>query len=205
MIRLLVASNNPGKIREYRELLAGLRLELTWPRQEGLDLEVEETGSTFAENARLKAAAYAVASGLWVLADDSGLEVDALNGAPGVYSARYGGPGKSDRDRYELVLRQLAEVPANQRAARFCCVIALASPGGQIWFAEGVCEGVITFEPRGEGGFGYDPIFLLPALGRTMAELAPEEKNRLSHRARAVAALKPVLMDKLDLKAASDG
>ena len=197
MTKLLIATNNAGKVREYRELFAGLPVELTWPAREGLSLEVAETGATFAENARLKAVAYAQASGLWALADDSGLEVDALDGAPGVYSARYGGPGLSDEGRYRLLLEQLAQVPTPRRSARFRCVIALASPEGEVWTREGTCEGVIAGEPRGEGGFGYDPVFHLPELGRTMAELSPQKKNRLSHRARAAAAMAPVLAAKL--------
>lgn len=203
MTRLLIASNNAGKIREYNELFRGLPIELTWPLQEGIELEVEETGCTFAENAQLKARAFAAASGLWVLADDSGLEVDALGGAPGVYSARYGGPGMTDQDRYELLLRQVDQVPALERTARFRCVIALASPRGETWLAEGACEGMITTHPRGQGGFGYDPIFVLPEFGQTMAELAPEQKNRLSHRARAAAVMAPLLAE-LGLKGSLD-
>lgn len=192
-VKLLVATHNPGKVREYRALLEGLPVELTWPGELGLGLQVEESGSTFEENARLKALAYARASGLWTLADDSGLEVEALGGAPGVRSARYAGPSASDADRYRLLLEQMAAVPEGHRQARFRCVVALASPGGQVWTAEGKVEGVIAWEPRGRNGFGYDPVFYLPDLGCTMAELPPEEKNRLSHRARAVEAIRPLL------------
>jgi len=193
-MKLLIATHNPGKAREYRALLAGLPLELVWPDELGLDLQVDEAGSTFEENARLKALAYARASGLWTLADDSGLEVDALGGAPGVHSARYAGPGASDADRYRLLLERMAGVPEGQRQARFRCVVALASPEGQVWTAEGKVEGVIAWEPRGENGFGYDPVFYMPDLGCTMAELPREEKNRLSHRARAVEAIRPLLV-----------
>jgi XTP/dITP diphosphohydrolase len=185
MMKLLIATRNPGKVREYEKLLAGLPLELTHPAQEGLDIEVAETGESFAENARLKATAYARASGLLTLADDSGLEVDALGGEPGIRSARYAGSEASDEERYRLLLAKLQGVPWEKRTARFRCVIAVATPDGQIHTAEGACEGIITFEPRGEHGFGYDPVFYLAEYEMTMAELPPETKNRISHRARA--------------------
>ena len=194
MIRLLVATNNPGKVRELKELLSGLAVEITFPAQEGLDLKVNESGESLAENARLKALAYARASGLLTLADDSGLEVDALGGAPGVYSARYAGPGASDADRYHKLLAALADIPAGQRSARFRCVVALARPDGTVHTADGVCEGEIGYAPRGEHGFGYDPIFLVQGFGgRTMAELPPALKNQISHRARAVQVIRPIL------------
>lgn len=201
MVKLLVATNNPGKVQEYEELLAGLSLpreietEITFPGQEGLALEVDETGETFEENARLKALAFARASGLLTLADDSGLEVDALGGKPGVRSARYGGSHADDIDRYRKLLGALSEVPAGRRSARFRCVVALALPNGTVYTADGVCEGEIGFAPRGEHGFGYDPVFVVAGYGgRTMAELTPEVKNRISHRARAVTAALPVLV-----------
>jgi len=196
MGKLLIATNNPGKLREYEELLAdeGLPLQLTFPGQEGIDLDVVESGETFAENAALKAQAYAWASGLPTLADDSGLEVDALGGAPGVRSARYAGPGTSDADRYRKLLSALEDVPPDGRSARFRCVVALALPGGCLETAEGRCEGHIGYEPRGEYGFGYDPVFVVDGTaGRTMAELPPEVKNRISHRARAFKAAVPFL------------
>jgi len=192
--KLLIATHNPGKVLEYEELLADLDLEITFPAREGLDLDVVESGKTFEENARLKALAYARASGLLTLADDSGLEVDALGGAPGVRSARYAGPQASDADRYRQLLAALADVPAGQRAARFRCVVALAQPDGALLTADGECEGEIGFEPRGEHGFGYDPVFVVQGYGgQTMAELAPDVKNRISHRARAVLAARPLL------------
>ncbi len=197
MIKLLVATNNPGKVREYEALLKGLPLTLTYPAQENIDIEVEETGSTFAENARLKATAYARASGLLTLADDSGLEVDALGGEPGPRSARYAGPGAGDEDRYRLLLRKLEGVPWEQRSARFRCVIAVATPQGEVRTAEGTCEGLIAFEPRGEHGFGYDPVFYIPEYGQTMAELRPEVKNRISHRARAAEGARQILKELL--------
>ena len=187
MVKLLVATNNPGKVREYEELLAGLPLEVTFPAREGITLQVDESGATFEENARLKALAYARASGLLTLADDSGLEVDALGGAPGVRSARYAGSGASDADRYQKLLDAMAGVPDDQRTARFRCVVALAWPGGAVRTAEGRCEGRIGWAPRGEHGFGYDPVFVVDGFGgQTMAELVSEVKNRISHRARAV-------------------
>ncbi|MBM4465139.1 MAG: XTP/dITP diphosphatase [Chloroflexi bacterium] len=185
MMKLLIATHNPGKVKEYQALLAGLPLELTYPAQEGLDIEVTETGESFAENARLKAAAYARASGLLTLADDSGLEVDALGGEPGIHSARYAGNGASDEERYRLLLEKLPGVPWEERTARFRCVIAVATPAGQVHTAEGTCEGIIAFAPQGEHGFGYDPVFYFPEHGMTMAELPPETKNRISHRAKA--------------------
>ena len=197
MVKLLVATNNPGKVREYRALLKGLPLTLTYPAQEGIDIEVKETGSTFAQNARLKATAYARVSGLLTLADDSGLEVDALGGEPGTRSARYAGPLASDEDRYRLLLSRLERVPWQQRTARFRCVIAVARPQGEVHTAQGACEGVIAFEPRGEHGFGYDPVFYVPEHGQTMAELEPEVKNRISHRARAAEGARRILQELL--------
>src|SRR5512136_877699 len=180
--KLLIATHNAGKVREYRALLAGLPLEVTYLDAEGIGLEVDETGATFAENAVQKAQAYAAASGLWTWADDSGLEVDALGGAPGVRSARFAGPGASDADRYQKLLDALAGVPQGQRTARFRCVVALARPDGAVRTAEGRCEGRIGLAPRGEHGFGYDPVFVVDGFGgQTMAELVPEVKNRISH------------------------
>ena len=195
MTKLLIATNNPGKVREYEELLGDLSgVEITFPAREGLSLEVVESGRTFEENARLKAGAFCAVSGLPTLADDSGLEVDALDGAPGVRSARYAGPGASDLDRYRKLLAVLAGVPPDRRSARFRCVVALALPDGQVHTAEGACEGEIGFAPRGEFGFGYDPVFIVAGQeGRTMAELEPEVKNCISHRARAVEAMLPDL------------
>ncbi|MEJ2210979.1 MAG: XTP/dITP diphosphatase [Anaerolineae bacterium] len=201
MTKLLIATNNPGKVREYEELLKDLpTVEITFPTREGLALEVEESGQTFEENARLKATAFCAAAGLPTLADDSGLEVDALHGAPGVRSARYAGPGANDVDRYRKLLAELAGVPPERRSARFRCVVALALPDGRVHTAAGACEGEIGFAPRGEFGFGYDPVFIVAGQeGRTMAELAPEVKNRISHRARAVEALLPDLPRLLSL------
>ncbi len=197
-MRLLVATRNAGKRREYQELLAGLGLLLVTLDELGIDHEVDETGATFCENAVLKAEGYAVSSGLPTLADDSGLEVDALGGAPGVRSARFGGPAAAgDAGRYRLLLEALRGVPDGRRTARFRCVIAVAWPGGAIDLAEGTCEGSIGWQPRGTCGFGYDPVFVLAGRRETMAELPPEEKNRISHRARAATALRPLLERRL--------
>ncbi len=192
-VKLLIATNNAGKLREYHALLSDLPVELTTPDREGIDLKVEECGESFVENALLKARAYCTAGGLPTLADDSGLEVDALGGAPGVYSARYAGDHATDRDRYEKLLQALQDVPPAQRTARFRCAVALVLPDGTERIAEGECEGVIIDTPRGEHGFGYDPVFYMPALGKTMAELPMELKNQISHRARALMRMKPVL------------
>jgi XTP/dITP diphosphohydrolase len=193
--RLLIATGNLGKQREYRRILAALPLELVAPDEIGLDLEVEETGGTFEANAILKASTYADASGLPAIADDSGLEVDALDGLPGVRSSRW--VDGSDADRVAALLRRLADTPGDARTARFHAVAALVTADGSLHTAHGTVEGRIAVTPRGEGGFGYDPAFLVEdgdyAGDRTMAELAPEEKDRLSHRGRAVAGLMEVL------------
>ena len=188
MHKLLIATNNHGKVEELQDLLQGMDLELVTPSQIGLDLDVIEDGHTYAENAAKKAIAFAKASNLISLADDSGLEVDALDGAPGLYSARYGstnGEKLSDADRRKYLLSKLQDKP-QPWTAHFHATIAIAIPNGDVQLAEGICPGEIIPEERGTGGFGYDPIFLLPELGKTMAEFSMDEKNRLSHRARAV-------------------
>ena len=196
--KLLVATHNRGKILEYRALLSDLPLAVTWLDEQGIAEDVEETGATFVENASLKAAAYAQLTGLWTWADDSGLEVDALDGRPGVYSARYGGPGLNDADRYRRLLAELAPVAPEQRTARFHCVVALAIPGGPIYTAEAAIEGLIVDEPRGAHGFGYDPVFFIPDQQRTMAELEPAIKNRISHRGRAAVEARKIIISLLD-------
>lgn len=190
-MELLIATHNPGKAREFRALLAPLEAKLCFPSALGLRVEVPEDGTTYTDNARQKALAYVRASGLLTLADDSGLEVDALDGAPGIHSARYA-PGH-DADRVGTLLAQLCDVPWEQRTARFRCVVVIATPTGELYNAEGVCEGLIALEPAGRGGFGYDPVFYLPGYNCTMAELPQEEKNRVSHRARAIDAALPTL------------
>lgn len=191
--RLLIATRNLGKLREYEELLGGLPIDLTYLDSEGIAEDVEETGSSFAENAVQKARQYALVSGLTALADDSGLEVDALGGEPGVHSARYAGPEATDEDRYRLLLDKMRDIPRDERGARFRCVIALAEPGGQTFTAEGICEGGIAFAPQGHFGFGYDPVFYLPGYDKTMGQLPPEEKSRISHRAKAAQGIRPIL------------
>ena len=195
--QLLIATNNKGKIKELQELLKETGIELLTPAQINLDLDVVEDGSTYAENASKKAIVFAQASGLLSLADDSGLEVDALDGAPGLFSARYGSPDGhtvklSDAERRALLVQNLRDKP-RPWTARFHATIAIAAPSGETHLAEGFCEGEIIPKERGTGGFGYDPVFLLSELGKTMAELSMEEKNRLSHRARAVMNAKPIL------------
>ena len=187
MTKLLIATNNPGKQAEFKEILAALPLTLTSPAEEGLQLDPEETGVTFAENAILKARAYAQQTVLWALADDSGFEVAGLDGAPGIISARYAGAGISDSDRIAFLLQRLERVNRNQRSARFVCVAALADPTGSIaGVTHGICEGLIIDQPRGGGGFGYDPIFIPQGFDKTFAELPADIKNVISHRARAL-------------------
>jgi XTP/dITP diphosphohydrolase len=183
--KLLLATNNRGKARELKELLRELPMELVLPGEMGINAEVEETGATFEENAKVKATVLAKRSGLLSLADDSGLEVDALGGEPGPLSARYAGEGASDKERVDYLLAKLKGVPREKRTARFRCVIAIAEPEGKVELCSGECQGFITFEPRGEKGFGYDPVFYFPGLDKTMAELPLEVKNKVSHRGAA--------------------
>jgi XTP/dITP diphosphohydrolase len=183
--KLLLATRNAGKAREYSLLLQRSPFELTTLDAEGIQEDVTESGKTLQENARLKAVGYAVDDRFLVMADDSGLEVDALGGAPGPLSARFAGKGASDRDKVNLLLSKLRGVPWEERSARFRCVIAIASERKVIGLCEGVCEGIISFEAEGDQGFGYDPVFYLPELDKTMAQLTLEEKNKVSHRARA--------------------
>jgi XTP/dITP diphosphohydrolase len=194
--RLLLGTNNKAKVREYRVLLEGIPCEITTPAELGITQPVEESGETLEQNAVLKAKAYALMSNLTALADDSGLEVDALGGEPGVLSARYAGEGVSDRERIEYLLAKITDVPWEQRGARFRCIIAVASPDGEVTLCQGECPGIITFEPKGAGGFGYDPVFYLPELDKTMAELSMEQKNRLSHRGRAAMEARNILINK---------
>lgn len=179
--KLLIATHNKGKLAELRDMLRDAPLELLSLADVGIDLDVDETGDTLEENAALKATAYARLAGIRALADDSGLEVDALGGAPGVHSARYAGLNATDADRIAKMLGNLAAHP-QPWAARFRCVIAIATPDGDVELHEGACEGVIISTPRGENGFGYDPVFLLLDQNRTMAELSDAEKNSISHR-----------------------
>ena len=195
MRTLLLATRNLHKLEEFRAIFSDLPLRLLSLRDLQLAIDVEETGTTYAENAELKARAYAQVSNMSTLADDSGLEIDALGGAPGVQSARYLGSETSYEERFRVILEQLKGLSLDQRSARFRCVIALVEPLGNIRIVEGVVEGVIADGPRGTNGFGYDPIFSLPELGKTFAELEPEYKNRISHRARAAQSARKLLED----------
>src|SRR6266542_3544067 len=198
MNKLLIATNNKGKVKELQDLLKDIGLELVTPADINLDLEVEEDGVTYTENASKKVIAFAHASGLVSLADDSGLEVDALDGAPGLHSARYHPkPGANDADRRTYMLENLKGKP-RPWTAHFHATIAIAIPEKDVQIADGNCYGEIIPQERGTGGFGYDPIFLLPELNKTMAELEMEEKNRLSHRAKAVMNAIPVLKNIFD-------
>ena len=197
-MRLLIASSNRGKLREIQAVLASLPVELVLPADLGLEIQVDETGATYAENAALKARAYCQASGLLTLADDSGLEVDALDGAPGLHSARFSPkPGASDADRRALLIDTLRPVPVPQGLpgwpAHFHCTVAVTEPTGALHTVEGHCDGFIITEERGHNGFGYDPIFYIPAEDATMAELPDGRKNQISHRARALQAALPIL------------
>jgi XTP/dITP diphosphohydrolase len=185
MIKLLLATNNEGKVREFQSMIKDCGVELVTPEQAGIKLKVEETGLTYEDNARLKAKAFANASGLLTLADDSGLEVEALKGEPGIHSSRYAGETASDSQKVNYLLTKLKNVPAEKRQASFHCVIAIAYPYGRVDFYSGRCDGFITDGPRGANGFGYDPIFLFPEYNKTMAELPEEVKNTISHRAHA--------------------
>ncbi len=180
--KLLIATHNAGKLAELRDLLSDAPYTLVSLSDVGIELDVDETGQTLEENAALKATTYAQLAGILTLADDSGLEVDALDGAPGVHSARYAGPDATDADRIAKLLHNIAPHP-QPWTARFRCVIAIAAPNGEVELHGGACEGVIVSHPRGDNGFGYDPAFYMPEQNRTMAELTDAEKNALSHRA----------------------
>ena len=184
-MKVVLASHNKKKMVEMRTILSAMGVEVLSQAEVGVDLEPEETGTTFAENAMLKARAICELAKLPAIADDSGLCVDALNGGPGVYSARYGGPGLDDTGRWQLLLKNMAG--QTNRACKFVSVICCAFPDGGEVMARGECPGTLAQGPSGDGGFGYDPIFYLPQLGKTMAQLTPEEKNQISHRARALA------------------
>ncbi|MFC1951771.1 XTP/dITP diphosphatase [Chloroflexota bacterium] len=191
--RLLLATNNQAKVDEYKSLLSNLPDELVTLAELGITTEVSEVGKSLEENARLKATVFAGESQLMALADDSGLEVDVLGGEPGVLSARYAGEDASDNDRIKYLLSRLNGMAWERRAARFRCVITIATPNGKVETYSGECRGFITFEPKGKHGFGYDPIFYLPELGKTMAELPPEVKNQISHRGQAVGRVSQML------------
>ena len=187
-MKICAATGNAGKLRELRRILEAQGHEVVSQKELGITIEPEETGTTFAENALIKAETICKASGLPTIADDSGLCVDALDGAPGVYSARYCGHHGDDEANNDKLLEEMKDVPAERRTAKFVCVITCLWPDGRRIVARGECPGQILFAPKGTGGFGYDPVFYLPELEKTYAELAPEEKNAISHRARALQA-----------------
>jgi XTP/dITP diphosphohydrolase len=193
MPKLLLATSNPGKIREYHILLSHVGYKITTPAEEGIVKIVTESGNSYDQNARLKAVTYAKLTQLLTLADDSGLEVDALNGQPGFKSARFAGEAATDAERVSFLLAKLNGVPWERRTACFKCVIVIATPEGQSRVCYGECRGMIAFEAKGENGFGYDPIFFLPEIGKTMAELPSAVKNQISHRARASLKARQVL------------
>lgn len=198
MKEILLASNNPGKLREIASLLTDLGVRMLSPRDLGLNLTVAEVGGTYTENAALKARAFSRQAGMIALADDSGLEVRILGGEPGLHSARYApDPEATDTDRRRYLLERLSPLP-RPWLARFHCTVAIATPGEELEFTEGNCEGEIIPVERGTGGFGYDPIFYIPSMGKTMAELSLVEKNQVSHRARAVTAARPILRELLN-------
>mgnify|MGYP002331880604 CR=1 FL=1 len=198
MRKLLLATRNQKKLLELRRLLQGLPLEVLGLEAFPTAPQVKETGQSFAENATLKATQVARHTGLWAVADDSGLEVDALDGAPGIYSARYAGPEATDQDNIQKLLRELEDVPPPRRTARFRAVLALANPKGQlVALFEGTVEGLITTSPKGQGGFGYDPVFQPLGHDRTFAQMSPQEKDALSHRARALKRLRTYLVRNL--------
>lgn len=185
-MKFILATHNPGKLREMATILSQYGVEVVSPADVGITVDVEETGTTFAENAMLKAKAICAAADLPAIADDSGLCVDALNGGPGVYSARYGGEGLDDKGRYTLLLQNMRG--QTTRAAHFACAIACAFPNGDELTAEGRCDGTIAFAPMGEGGFGYDPVFFVPEKAKTFGQLTAEEKSSISHRGKALKA-----------------
>ena len=189
-MKLVLASKNAKKLVEMQEILSHLGVEVCLQSEVGVDVDVEETGTTFEENSLLKARAVMEASGLPAIADDSGLCVDALNGAPGVYSARYGGEGLDDVGRYRLLLENMRGMP---RAAKVVSVLTCCFPNGDVLTSRGECPGTIAFAPQGEGGFGYDPIFFIPPLKKTFAQLTADEKNSISHRGKALEAFKAEL------------
>lgn len=194
----MLATQNPAKADELREMLRGMGVEVCSSLELGAAEPVEEDGATFEENALKKARSVANSTGRVSLADDSGLEVDALGGFPGPISSRFAGAGASDEEKIARLLELLQEVPPERRTARFRCVIAIALPAGETTVVKGSCEGVIADRPRGRKGFGYDPIFLVPSLGKTFAELTPEEKTRISHRGVAMRRAMPILLELLD-------
>lgn len=200
MPELLLATGNKHKLDELKSLLQDLPYKLISPSEAGINIKVKESGNSFEDNARLKALAFATSSYHLSLADDSGLEVDALGGEPGVLSARYAGTDATDAERISFLLSRLKDIPQGKRQAKFKCVIAIAKPEGNVYLFNGECRGTIAFKPIGEGGFGYDPVFYLPQLGKTMAELTRQEKNSISHRGQAADKALSFLLNLKDIR-----
>lgn len=198
MKEIVIATNNQGKVKEFEQMFSGYDIQVKSLRDFEKEIDVEETGETFEENALLKAETISSQWNIPVLADDSGLEVDALGGRPGIYSARYAGQEKDDKKNMEKLLEELGEIDVKERNARFVCVIAVARPGHESFTRRGTCEGAIALQPRGEHGFGYDPIFIPSNYTKTMAELPAEEKNRISHRYHALVKIEEWLKGKGD-------
>lgn len=193
IVDLVIASKNKGKVAEITALVGDLPVRILLLNDFPSIPDVKETGTTFAENAEIKARSMHAATGLTALADDSGLEVDALDGRPGIYSSRFAGENATDKDRCALLLKAMDDVPDEHRTARFRTVACIVGPDGKVHFTEGTCEGVITRQPAGDNGFGYDPVFYLPRLGKTMAQLTSDEKNAISHRGKALRAVVEIL------------
>ena len=195
MDKIVFATANEGKVKEIKEILKDFPIEVVSMKEMGITADIEEDGTTFEENSLIKARALSKLTGLPALADDSGLEVDYLNGEPGIYSARYLGRDTDYDYKNNYIINKLSEAQDKERSARFVCVISLALPDGREFVERGVVEGLIGYEQKGENGFGYDPIFYLPEYGKTSAELSPEEKNKISHRGKALSAMKKLIMD----------
>ena len=196
-MKAVLASRNPKKLEEMKTILSSIGVEVVMESEVGVDIEVEETGTTFEENSLLKAKAVMEATGMAAIADDSGLMVDALNGEPGVYSARYGGPGATDEEKVQKLLKNIENVPEEKRTARFVSAICCLFPNGKELMVRGECPGKIAYAPAGEGGFGYDPVFVVEG-GKTFAELTAEEKDAVSHRGAALRKLKAALRETLE-------
>lgn len=200
MDKIVFATANEGKVKEIKEILKDFPIEVVSMKDMGITADIEENGDTFEENSLIKARALVKLTGLPALADDSGLEVDYLNGEPGIYSARYLGRDTDYDYKNNYIINKLSEAQDKERSARFVCVISLVLPDGREFVERGVVEGLIGYEQKGENGFGYDPIFYLPEYSKTSAELSPEEKNKISHRGKALSAMKKLIMDLVDYK-----
>ena len=200
MEKIVFATTNDGKVKEIKEILKDFPIEVVSMKEMNISIDIEEDGTTFEENSLIKARAISKLTGLPALADDSGLEVDYLNGEPGIYSARYLGRDTDYDYKNNYIINKLSDAKEGERSARFVCVISLVLPDGREFVERGVVEGLIGYEQKGENGFGYDPIFYLPEYGKTSAELSPEEKNKISHRGKALSAMKKLIMDLVDYK-----